>query len=480
MQSGRYDEAARLLRSFASTASAFSNLGIALDKLGQNEESEAAYRTAIKLDPAFACAHFNFGELLHKLRRATEAEAAYRAALTIDGHYAKAWHGLGLALLLQGRLKEATEAFRRMLDCDPQSAEGHCDLGTVLFALECNADALAEFRRALTLNPAYALAHGNLAALLARCGCPIAAESASRNAIALAPAEHSWLTNLGVALLSQGRHAEAEETYRKALAMKPDYAAGHSNLLFTLNYRPDIAPGTIRAEYREWDRRHAKPLAPQNPQFDLDRTPGRRLRIGYLSADFRQHAVALFAEPLLAAHDRSDVELYLYSGVAAEDDITERFRILADHWRNTIGIDDARLAELVRADRIDVLVDLAGHSAGNRLLTFARRPAPVQVAHLLGQGCSTGLSAMDAFLADDILAPAGADALFSERVIRLSRIPLVYQPPDKMPPVAPLPALTNGYVTFGHFGRTERLNENVIAAWARILHAIPQSRLDPR
>ncbi len=477
MQSGRYDEAAQLLRSFASTASAFSNLGIALDKLGQNEESEAAYRTAIKLDPAFACAHFNFGELLHKLRRATEAEAAYRAALTIDGNYAKAWHGLGLALLLQGRLKEATEAFRRMLDCDPQSAEGHCDLGTVLFALECNADALAEFRRALTLNPAYALAHGNLAALLARCGCPIAAESASRNAIALAPAEHSWLTNLGVALLSQGRHAEAEETYRKALAMKPDYAAGHSNLLFTLNYRPDIAPGTIRAEYREWDRRHAKPLAPQNPQFDLDRTLGRRLRIGYLSADFRQHAVALFAEPLLAAHDRSDVELYLYSGVAAEDDTTERFRTLADHWRNTIGIDDARLAELVRADRIDVLVDLAGHSAGNRLLTFARRPAPVQVAHLLGQGCSTGLSAMDAFLADDILAPAGADALFSERVIRLSRIPLVYQPPDKMPPVAPLPALTNGYVTFGHFGRTERLNENVIAAWARILHAIPRSRL---
>ena len=142
-----------------------------------------------------------------------------------------------------------------------------------------------------------------------------------------------------------------------------------------------------------------------------------------MSADFRQHAVAMFAEPLFAAHDKTSFEIYLYAGVAAEDTATERFRSLSDHWRSTIGLSDAKLAELIRADQIDVLVDLAGHSAGNRLLTFARRPAPVQVAYLLGHGYTTG------------------------------------------------------FVTFGHFGRTERLNEDVIATWARILHAVPQSRL---
>ncbi len=253
--------------------------------------------------------------------------------------------------------------------------------------------------------------------------------------------------------------------------------SGHGNLLFALNYRTDLTAEAIFAEYQNWDRRHAKHLASEAAPFALDRTPGRRLRIGYVSADFRQHAVAMFAEPLLGAHDRSNVELYLYAGVAAEDAATERFRSLSDHWRNTIGLCDAKLAELIRGDRIDVLVDLAGHSAGNRLLTFARRPAPVQVAYLLGHGYSTGLSAMDAFLADDALAPEGADALFSERLIRLPRIPLAYARPDGMPPVVPLPALTNGFVTFGHFGRTERLNDTVIATWARILRTVPRSRL---
>ena len=215
---------------------------------------------------------------------------------------------------------------------DPSSAPAHCNLGTLLFALDCNAEALAALRHSLALDPGYALAHGNLGALLARSGCPVAAESASRAAIALAPDQHRWLINLGVALLSQGRHAEAEECYRKALTMQPDYASGHGNLLFALNYRPDATAEAIFAEYQDWDRRHAKHLGSDIPPFTLDRTPGRRLRIGYVSADFRQHAVAMFAEPLLAAHDRSNVELYLYAGVPAEDTATERFRSLSDRF----------------------------------------------------------------------------------------------------------------------------------------------------
>jgi predicted O-linked N-acetylglucosamine transferase (SPINDLY family) len=466
-----------LLRSVCEGPADHSNLGAVLRALGRLDEAEEKYRRAIALDPNLAAAHYNLGNLLDDQVRHADAADAFRAAVRLRPDYAEAWNGLGKSLQRQGRLSEGLEAFRRAVQCAPSNAEMHTNLGAVLIALERSDEAQAALHKALTLDPAYAAAHGNLGALLARTGCPIAAESACRNAIALAPGEHRWLTNLGVALLTQGRYTEAEAWERHALALRPDYASGHGNLLFTLNYQPDATAEAIFAEYQAWDRRHAKHLASESVPFTLDRTPGRRLRVGYVSADFRQHAVAMFAEPLLAAHDRSNVELYLYAGVAAGDAATERFRALSDHWRSTIGLCDAKLAELIRADQIDVLVDLAGHSAGNRLTTFARRPAPVQVAYLLGHGYTTGLSAMDAFLADAILAPDGADALFSERLVRLPRIPLAYAPPADMPPVAPLPALAKGFVTFGHFGRTERLNDTVIGVWARILHAAPRSRL---
>jgi protein O-GlcNAc transferase len=402
---GRYDEAAELLAGFATTASEYTSLGVALQKLRRRKEAETAYRTAIKLDPNFAPAHFNLGSLLQDLQRDADAEAEYRIALALRSDYAKAQNGLGHMLQRQGCLGQALDAYRNAVQQDPQDPTYHCNLGTLLFALERNPEALVEFQHALKLQPDCSLAHGNLGALLLRSGHPIASEAESRAAIALDPGQPHWLTNLAGALLSQARYGDAEEAYRKALAMKPDNPTAHGNLLFDMNYRPDITAEAISTEYQEWDRRHAKQLAPQPEHFELDRTPGRRLRVGYVSPDFRQHAVALFAEPLIAAHDRSRVELYLYAGVAVEDTATKRFRSLADQWRDTLGLDDAKLADAIRADHIDVLVDLAGHSAGNRLLTFARRPAPVQVAYLLGHGYSSGLSAMDAFLADEILAP---------------------------------------------------------------------------
>jgi len=480
-------------------------------------EAEAAYRKAIALDPRFAPAHFNLGNLLADAGRADEAEKAYRSAIAVRASYAEVWNALGSLLQKRGRLGDAAPCFAHAARHAPRWAEAHTNLGVALLGLEQFEPAAQALRSALAVAPRHAAAHGNLGALCLRAGCPVAAETASHGAIALAPQEARWHSNLAVALQMQGRHAESEACYREALTLRPDYATGHGNLLFALNYRDDLPAEAIFAEYRRWDEQHARRLMPASSEYALDRTPGRRLRVGYVSPDFRQHAVALFAEPLLAAHDREQVELFCYAELAVEDAVTQRFRALADEWRPTLGLSDEAMAAMIRQDRIDVLVDLAGHTAGNRLLVFARRPAPVQVEYMLGHGYSSGLSAMDAFLADTVLAPEGAQALFSEQIVRLPRIPLAYRAPEGMavgeetppPPLAgggwgegsgdqtrssgvrherPLPPTPSrkgrgsssspaSSFTFGYFGRPERLNAQVIAAWSQILHALPGATL---
>ncbi len=473
----RHDEALGVLDDLSETnAIDDRNISISANLVSRREE-EAALRRDLKRDPSNATTRYRLGFIARMNGHHDEAESQLRAAIALRPDHGRAWHDLGHVLRELGRPRAALDAYHNASTHLPQSAQAHSDYGTMLFGFNRSQEAYEELRCALTLDPSNASAHGNLGALLLRTGYPVAAEAECRAAIAQSPKEYRWLTNLGVALLMQCRFVEAAECAQKALAQKADYPIAHGNLLFNLTYRPDLSGQTIFAEFQDWDRRHARPLAPANPSFALDPNPNRKLRVGYVSADFRQHAVALFAEPLLRAHDSAFLELYLYSGVAAEDDTTKRFHDLADEWRNTVALNDAQLAELIRNDKIDVLVDLSGHSACNRLLTFARRPAPVQVSYLLGSGYTTGLSEMDAFLADDALAPPGAEAFFSERIIRLPRIPLVYEPPVGMPFVKPLPALMRDHVTFGYFGRTERLNDNVIIAWARILAAVPYARL---
>lgn len=475
-QPGHHGDAARhaasLLACVADNAADYSNLGVLWRSAGEPARAEAAYRQAIALDPGFAAASYNLGNLLLDAARPAEAEPAFRAAIASRATYGEAWNGLGLALQRLGSPRPAAEAFAAAVRLAPNWAEAHVNLGVGLFALEDYEAAHQAYETALRLQPDHVAAHGNLGALLLRAGHAIAAEAACRRAIAISPDEHRWHANLAVALQMQARHQDAEASYRQALRLRPDYAGGHGTLLFALNYRDDLSPEAIFAEYQRWDATHARAL-PRLPE--RARSSSGLLRVGYVSPDFRAHAVALFAEPLLAAHDRTRVELFLYAEVTVEDATTARFRALADHWRPTLGLSDQAMAAMIRDDEIDVLVDLGGHTAGSRLMVFARRPAPVQVAYLLGHGYTSGLSAMDLFLADSALVPQGADVLFAERVVRLDRIPIAYQPPADMPaiirrdPARPL--------TFGHFGRTERLNNAVIATWARILRDVPGSRL---
>ena len=479
-QAGELDAARRLAERMLARnpTDAFALHVLGLLQFGSSDATAAAasLQRSLQIKPD-ASVYSDLGVMLRAQRRYAEAEAAYRRALELDPSLVPALGNLGNVLLDQHRLEAAELVLTEAVSRAPDQPWLLRNLALSLLARGAADRAEAFLRQALAIAPQDAEVHETLGALLGQNGRPIEAEEHHRAALPGLKERHRGLSNLAIALQVQGRHAEAEQCYREAMAARPDYAIGHGNLLFALNYRTDLSGEAIFAEYRNWDRQHAAHLAPAEPRFAVDRSAERRLRVGYVSADFRQHSAALFAEPLLAAHDHAAIEVYCYAEVAVPDAITDQFRNLADKWRSTVGLSDSAMADLIRQDRIDVLVDLGGHTAGNRLLVFARKPAPVQVAYLLGHGYTSGLSAMDAFLADAVLAPPGAETLFSEHIMRLPRIPLAYASPDGMPPVGPLPAIHNGYITFGHFGRPERLNQDVIATWSHILRDVPGSRL---
>jgi predicted O-linked N-acetylglucosamine transferase (SPINDLY family) len=298
-----------------------------------------------------------------------------------------------------------------------------------------------------------------------------------QNAVALSPGNAEAHNNLGAVLNDLGRLDEAEASYRRALEIKPDFALAYSNLLFVLSYHSAERGADILALCREYDERFCLPHRGEWQGYGNSRDAHRRLRIGYVSPDFRRHAVAYFAEPILANHDKTQVEIFCYAEVMREDEYTGRFRQFADHWHSTVGMSDGAVAQMIRDHRIDILVDLAGHTAGNRLLVFARKPAPVQVTYL-GYPGTTGLSAMDYRITDHYADPEGvADACYTERLLRLPDSLCCYRPSADMPEVSPLPALARGYLTFGSFNNFNKIDLPTLALWAELLHALPASRL---
>jgi predicted O-linked N-acetylglucosamine transferase (SPINDLY family) len=265
--------------------------------------------------------------------------------------------------------------------------------------------------------------------------------------------------------------------YREALAVHAEAGDLGSNLLFTLNSVPDLDAEAVTAEHLAWAARHADPLAAAQADFDNAADPERAVRIGYVSADFRRHAVACFMEPVLRHHRHERFEVYGYSNWAKPDEVTQRLRGLCDHWRDIAGVDDARAAQMVREDRIDILVDLSGHTGGNRLLLFARKPAPIQATYM-GYLGGTGMAAMDLRITDAQIDPVGvAEPLYRERLLRLPHGTVCYQPPQDAPQVGALPALERGRVTFGSFNSFPKLSDAAKRAWARLLARLPGARL---
>lgn len=455
-------------------------LALTLHASGRFAEAEACYRRVLRRSPRHAGAHTNLGTVLVTLGRAADAEASYRRALQLKPDLAEAHNNLANLLRARGLLTEAEASYRRALQLRPEYAEAHNNLGNVLWQQGRLAEAEASCRRALQLKPDLVEIHKNLGNILRTQGRLAEAQTAYERALLNGPENVEVHNNLGNVLLARGRHAEAEGSYRRALHLKPGYSEAHSNLLLSLNYRADTRDADVLRAHKEFDTRFAdQRTKPSDRKSRLIEgcDHDRRLKVGYVSPDFRRHSVACFIAPLLREHSRGTVEVFCYAEVPRPDAVTSALQRVADHWLNTVGVADASLAERIARDQIDILVDLAGHTAGNRLIVFARKPAPIQISWL-GYPNTTGLSAMDYRLVDAVTDPsAEADRWASEELIRLENGFLCFEPPADAPlPCAP-PCCASGTVTFGSFNNPAKLSPETLRVWAELLARVAGSRL---
>ena len=454
---------------------ACNNLGIALQDTGRTDDAIAAFRRALVTDPTYAEAHFNLARALASQGHYDDAVAGYRRAIAFKPGYADAHINLGASLQALARYDEAADSLNLALLLHPDSVEALNNLGIVLRELARYDESIACLERALAINPQFAEAHNNLANSLKDARRYDEAITHYRQAIALkADYAEAW-NNLGTALGLLNQYEEAIACYRKALAIKPDFPEAHSYLIFTIDFLPGSSVADQQEERARWYNEHAAQFASAIRPHANNRDPERRLRIGYVSADFRRHSAALAIGPVLRHHDRGAFDVVLYSGVKREDEVTKDFKGRATLWRPVAGLSDETLAEQIRADGIDVLIDLSGHTEGNRLLAFARKPAPVQMTGW-GHALGTGVRAIDYFLADPVSVPADFRPLFAETVIDLPAI-IGYEAPAYAPEVSALPALSGQPLTFGSFNRISKLTPATLAAWSRLLEAVPGARL---
>ncbi len=415
--------------------------GIACAGLGELEQAETLLMNAIKSRQCGAHACVHLARVCMRRQRPDRAEQYFRRARQIDPDLNAAFVGLGNALLRQNRGEEADEVFREVCNKDSTGVSLHNQIGN-LYRQNARLDDAAEYyRRALGMRPDSAEIHNNLANVLK----------------------------------AQGFLDRATAGYRKAVELKPDFWQAHSNLVFSMNYLPGISGSDLMKEHRRWAESQTRQLD-RYTHWENSRDPDRPLRIGYISPDFHNHPTAAFMLPVLANHNAAQILPIAYADNLPVDSVTQRLQALAGEWRNVHGLDDVQLADLVREDKIDILVDLAGHTANNRLCLLARKPAPIQVSYL-GYAATTGLNEIDFRITDPIADPAGSSAFYSEQLVYLENGLSCYSPPENAPMVTPLPARQAGFITFGSLNIPAKINDEVLSGWAEVLKAVPGSRL---
>ncbi|WP_454668709.1 O-linked N-acetylglucosamine transferase family protein [Achromobacter kerstersii] len=405
-----------------------------------------------------------------------EAEPLARRLIKIAPKFWDAWEALAISLFSTARVQDAVVPCLHMLNLAPADSQSYIVLGACMTQLGRTSEAIGAGRRAVELAPQSAETHSALADALASERRYKEAEASNLAAIALDPQHRKARINLCKTYIDAGDVARAEQAAREAVRVFPTEVMARNNLLFALNYSDERSAEEVFQAYRDYDTDLCAALRASWKPHKNSQQLHRRLRVGYVSPDFRQHSGNYFIEPMFAHHDRTSFELFAYAELTTEDHTTQRLKSYFDHWIPTATLTDAQLAERIRADAIDILIDVAGHTSGNRLGAFARKPAPVSLTWL-GFGYSTGLSAIDYIMTDDVMLPAGSEHLFSEKPWRLAQSNFVYRPGTTMGDFGPLPALANGYVTLGTLTRAIRMNDRTVAVWSEILRRLPQAHL---
>ncbi|OFZ90774.1 MAG: hypothetical protein A2V78_16880 [Betaproteobacteria bacterium RBG_16_64_18] len=433
---------------------------------------------ALAIRPEDAEAHFNLGAIFQQQGELRAAVRSYRDALRVNPDAAEAHINLGNTLKDLGEVDEALACYRKAVSIRPDDAAAHFNFGNLCWDMGDPGEAAAHYRSALRIRPEFADAHNNLGNALKDLGDTGEALACYRRALSIRPDYAEAHFNLGNVLRDQGDVGEAFACYRRALAIRPDYADAYSNVLFLHAYHGSLEPQEYLALARGWEQAcipERERQAARERVFRRSPLTGRRLRLGYVSGDFRTHAVSYFVEQLFTHHDRTRIELFAYSTSAERDAVTDRLQALVEHWVPSAGAPEAVLRDRIDADGIDVLVDLSGHTGHNRLGVFARRAAPVQ-AHYLGYFASTGLTEMDYWIGDDTLTPPEADAFYSERIWRLPRVWVAYEGKADAPAPARRAAADDA-IRVGGFNHLGKLTPAALALWAGVLGALPQARL---
>ncbi|MGJ4947750.1 tetratricopeptide repeat protein [Bradyrhizobium sp. HKCCYLS20291] len=452
---------------------ALTGLGNTLMHLGLPGEAIAAHDRAIALKPDYADAHCNRGMALLPLARNVEANQSFDRALQLNPRHMEAMFGKGLASINLRHSDDALVAFDAALAIRPRAAQVLAQRGRLHQQAGRFDQAMADFNAALAIDPRHEVALMGFAQLSVIRDNIAPAMDACRKVLELNPQSEVAWTWLGECFCKQGDLAAGLQHFERALEIKPDFGDAITAKIFLLDFMPDTGFAEHQAVRREWWNRIGAQIA-RRPQPQRDRDPKRRLTIGYVSSDFRSHSAALVFLPVLRHHDHGAFRIACYSCSPLQDAMTAQCRAAADVWVDAWQMSDEELTDRIEADGVDILVDLAGHSAGNRLPVFARKPAPVQVT-AWGSGTGTGLPTMDYFFADPVTVPESVRHLFAEQVYDLPAV-ITTDPLQGWQPT-PLPMLRNGYVTFGVFNRIDKISDPALALWSRLMAALPDARI---
>jgi len=452
-------------------------LGTTLLQLNRLDEAEVLLNRAIAVDPASADAHHILAEVLIGQRSYDEAEVLLEKANALAGGDTRILFALSGLLIQRNRFRAAAKWLSDLLVLEPESPRAYSDLGVALAGIRQYEEARRQLERAIELEPRLIEPHINLSSVQYRLQLPTKAEKAARDGIALDPRHPDALLCLANALQAQGRFAESIPALRQVIEVVPQFDTAWSNLMFALNYVEATTPASLLAEHVRVGQRPELTARRSRTSFSRDLRPGRRLRVGYVSPDFRNHVVGHFVEPVLRAHDGAVVELYLYFTGREADPSTARFREMATIWRDLGDLPDDEAERVMLDDRLDIVVELAGHTGFNRLPLLARRVAPIQ-ATWLGYPSGTGVQTIDWRISDAIADPAPeADAHQLERVYRMPDMFIVYAPSPEMPAVSATPFAAAGHINFGVYNNYQKVSDKALRCWKEILDRVPHATL---